>query len=239
MSHFPMDEENKQFLYNMESILNNSTKETTTSTQKQEYIRFFLFMYMIYIKKILSKLPSNAVPDKIGYVISIEKIVLDNLIGTKSDFQELIFATGLLEKDDRFKKLRVITYGEGLLPMIQKYHSYEFPVKSYFLLAQVHEEYLQLTLNQVVAGTEEVAENEESIIVQEEIVPIQNIYDTLCLDIWDHATTTNDSNLIRFCDKHNNKSPESFLMENKYDFITNLRRYLADNVKKIYIYIYL
>lgn len=109
--------------------------------------------------------------------------MLNNLIFTKEDFQELIYGSGLIQKNDEFKKLIVFTKGENLLPAIKRSINLDFPLKSYFLLAQLHEDYVQLTLNQVVTSPNINEKEQESVVCQDEIIYIQNIYESLCLNM--------------------------------------------------------
>ncbi|KAI9330117.1 hypothetical protein BD770DRAFT_416615 [Pilaira anomala] len=57
---------------------------------------------------------------KIGFDVSIEKMLLDGIISTKKAMKELIFASGLVQRNDSFKKLRVTTQGKGLFSIVQK-----------------------------------------------------------------------------------------------------------------------
>jgi hypothetical protein len=65
-------------------------------------------MYLIYLNelisnKLLTSLQSNDPNIKIGYCITIEKILLDNVIGTKDDFKELVYENGIVERNDNYK----------------------------------------------------------------------------------------------------------------------------------------
>ncbi|KAG2236272.1 hypothetical protein INT48_008632 [Thamnidium elegans] len=89
---------------------------TLVSIKQRKYIKAFLGMYMVYLKEIVSsKLPVHLQYEdmKTGFAVSIEKMVLDNVIGTRKDFEKIVFESGLVQKDDEFQKLRIITQGEG------------------------------------------------------------------------------------------------------------------------------
>ncbi|KAG2233963.1 hypothetical protein INT48_009776 [Thamnidium elegans] len=164
MDHYNHLNIDKNFMLEIEAILNN----TITSGKRRSHI-----------KTSLLKLSTNAHTEKshikIGYMVSIEKMLLDHVIGNnKRDFQGLVLESGLVPKDDPSKKLRVVTQGEVLLPAIQRLSvQLKFPLKSYFVLAQLHEDYVQLTLNQVVTSP---CSEQESIILQDNIIRIPNIF---------------------------------------------------------------
>ncbi|GAA5800341.1 hypothetical protein HPULCUR_005768 [Helicostylum pulchrum] len=229
----------KDLLFEMKAILTKdlSNGEALISNNKPEYIYAFVLMYMIYIKEeILNKLPDHLISDqmdmKIGYAISIEAMLLNNTIGTKDSLQDIIFSSGLVPKDDDSKKLRITTQGERILPAIQKTLELELSLKSYFLVCQLHEDYVQLTLHQVVTSPSSEEEEEESIIVQDEILDIPNIYDSLCTSMWQNLVQ--DSSLIELCKVHNtseeNKILDLFSSKTKTELFANLKSHISDNV---------
>ncbi|GAA5802043.1 hypothetical protein HPULCUR_007503 [Helicostylum pulchrum] len=225
-------------LFEMKAILTKelSHGEALISTYKPEYIKAFILMYMIYIKEeILNKLPDHLISDqmdmKIGYATSIEAMLLNNIIGTKDSLQDIIFASGLVPKDDDSKKLRITTQGERILPAIQKSLKLELSLKSYFLVCQLHEDYVQLSLHQVVTAPCSDEEEQESIIVQDEILDIPNIYDSLCTSMW--HSLVQDSSLIELCEMHitsdDNKILDLFSSKTKKELFANLKKEEADD----------
>ncbi|GAA5809238.1 hypothetical protein MFLAVUS_002643 [Mucor flavus] len=151
-----------------------SAGEVLVSTNNPKYIKAFILMYMIYIKEeILNKLPDRLLSDqsdtKIRYAVSIEAMLSNNTMGTKDNPRDLIYASGLVPKNNDSKKLRITTQGERILPAIQKSLRLEFTPRSYFLLCQLHEDYVQLSLHQVVTASTSEEKEQESIIVQDEI----------------------------------------------------------------------
>ncbi|GAA5806592.1 hypothetical protein HPULCUR_012132 [Helicostylum pulchrum] len=232
----------KDLLFEMKALLNKelSNGEALISTYKPKYINAFVLMYMIYIKEeILNKLPDHLISDhtdmKIGYAISIEAMLLNNTIGTKDSFRDIIFASGLVPKDDDSKKLRITTQGEKILPAIQKSLKPEFSLKSYFLVCQLHEDYVQLSLHQVVTAPSSEEEEQESIIVQDEILDIPNIYDTLCTSMWQNLVQ--DSSLVELCEMHitsdDNEILDLFSSKTKTEFFANLKNHISDNVRVV------
>ncbi|KAI9274061.1 hypothetical protein EDC94DRAFT_118787 [Helicostylum pulchrum] len=148
----------------IEDILNveDHNKYLLVSTQQQVYIKEFVRIYIIYINYIVSrKLPEITARNfniKIGYSITIDNMLLKRLFGTEDNLRDIIYASNLVQKDDSYKKLRIATHGEGLFPEIQQSFNLQFTIKSFFVVAQLYENYMQLTLNQVV--TESGLENE-------------------------------------------------------------------------------
>ncbi|KAG2199462.1 hypothetical protein INT47_011574 [Mucor saturninus] len=104
------------------------------------------------------------------------------------------------------------------------------PIKSYFVLAQLNEEYIQLTLNQVVQTVTD-EEDAASIIIQDEIISIPSIYDSLCDHIWKHIG--NISALITPCEEHeeDNHVFKYFLSNEDYkSFKSHMKRHLIKKV---------
>lgn len=226
-------------IYDIEKILNKdlSTTEALISVRQKVYIKAFLLMYMIYLKSIiLSKLPDYLKWDdtSIGYAVSVEKFLLDGVSETINSLKEIIYTSGLVRKDDSSKKLKIITQGEGMLPAIQKYVSITLPLKSYFILAQLHESYMQLTLNQTVTCLD-LNGDQESIIIEDRIVPIENIHGSLCQNLWNYLIE--NSHLIRLCDDHinsdTNKILDIFSLKTKKEFENNLKQYISENVRNM------
>ncbi|GAA5800332.1 hypothetical protein HPULCUR_005759 [Helicostylum pulchrum] len=223
-------------MHGFKSILNKSSfgNESLVSTRQRKYIKQFMLMYLLYIKQIISSKLSTGLnfiatmDTKIGYIISIEKMLLDRIIGTKAEFKRLVLTSGLFPEDDNLKKLKIITQGEGLLPVIQNFWKLEFPIKTYFVLAQLHENYIQLTLNQVV--TTSSSKQEESIALKDKIVPIQNIYDSLCMHVWIYIMEHSQS--IQLCDIHVASSEfiQLFSLNTKTQFLSNLRQFISENL---------
>ncbi|GAA5798565.1 hypothetical protein HPULCUR_003970 [Helicostylum pulchrum] len=222
----------------MENILNfeSRSKDLLVSTQQQVYIKAFVRIYMVYINEIvLRKLPTITASNaniKIGYAITIDSMLLKRLFGTEDDLKDTIYASNLVQKDDSSQNLRIATHGEVLFPVIQQSFNLRFPLKSYFVIAQLYENYVQLTLNQVV--TESGLENEyqEAVIIQEEMIPIPNIYDTLCFNMW--SNIIEESSLVQLCDTHKDYNDyellEIFTLENQAEFTNSLREYISKNI---------
>ncbi|KAG2235844.1 hypothetical protein INT48_003956 [Thamnidium elegans] len=126
----------------------------------------------------------------------------------------------------------ITTQGEGLLPVIQQSFKLRFPLKYFFMVAQLYEDYVQLTLNQVVTESGSDHEDQETVIIQEEIIPIPNIYDSFCFNVW--SNITEDSSLIQLCDTHkgcnDNDLLDIFSLENQAEFTNNLKEYISKDI---------
>ncbi|KAI9261374.1 hypothetical protein EDC94DRAFT_648773 [Helicostylum pulchrum] len=215
----------KYMVAEIEDILSleRQNKDALASTQQQVYIKSFVSIYLIYINYILSrKLPE----------ITANSILLKRLFGTEDDLRDIIYASNLVQKDDSSKKLRIAIQGESLFPVIQQSFNLQFPVKSFFVTTQLYEYYVQLTLNQVVTESDLENEYQEAIIIQEEIIRIPNIYDTLCFNMW--SNIIEDGSLIQLCDTHkahdDDELLEIFTLENRAEFTKKLTGYISKNI---------
>lgn len=218
-------------------ILNKgfSSQEILISTQDPKYIEAFMLLYFGYINEIVLSGLYTEQPNvdntrtRIGYLVSMEKRLLNSIVGTKKHLKELVFESGLVKNNDEYKKLRIITQGEGLLPAIQKQIKLELPIKSCFVLAQLHENHVQLTLNQVVTdiglGDDEA---QEAIVLQDEIVSIENMYETLCINMW--SNITQNTNLVQFCYLHCENDETLFTLIPKNKFTESLREFISTKV---------
>ncbi|KAG2233245.1 hypothetical protein INT48_001694 [Thamnidium elegans] len=229
---------NKDMVIEIENILSIEShyKDGMVSIQQQVYIKAFVLIYMIYINEIVSrKMPKIAggnVNIKTGYAFTIEKALLQRLRVTEDELRDMIYASNLVQKNGSYKKLRVTTQGEGPLPVIQQSLKLQLPLRSFFVVAQLHEDYVQLTLNQVVTESGSDHEDQETIVIQEEIIPIPNIYDALCFNMW--SNITEDSSLIKLCDTHkgynDNELLDIFSLKNQAEFANNLKEYISTEI---------
>ncbi|GAA5808421.1 hypothetical protein MFLAVUS_001812 [Mucor flavus] len=182
----------------------------------------------------LSTITANNANIKIGYAITIESMLLKRLFGTEDDLRDIIYTSNLVRKNDSYKKLRIATHGEVLFPVIQRSFKLQFPVKSFFVVAQLYENYVQLTLNQVVTKSGLDNKYQEAIIVQEEMVPIPNIYKSLCFNMWN--SMTENSSLIQLCDTYTGYNDhellEIFTLKNQAEFTNNLKEFISKNLPK-------
>lgn len=194
---------------------------------------------MVYIKEsISSNLPVRLTAGNdninIGYVVSIEMILLDNIIGTKDDLRDIIYTSGLTHSEDNSKKLRIITQGEGYLPTIKEKLKLKLQLGSNFVLVQLHEDYIQLTLNQVVteSDVEDKEEEQESIILLDKIIHVQNVYDSLCLNMWNNVLES--CGVIQLCDIHDERGDTAetllFSLRIKKYFMSNIKDYISNKV---------
>ncbi|GAA5799294.1 hypothetical protein HPULCUR_004705 [Helicostylum pulchrum] len=206
------------------------TRQQNHNTQQQKHIRVFLVVYLAYLKDVILKKNLEFETElEIGYVVSIERMLLDNAIGTKSDFEEIVSASGIVESEGTSNYLKVITRGEGLLPLLQRrYKISKLSLDSYFLLANIHENYIQFTLNKVVVvGDSEIEAS--SIVIKDKIISIENIYDSLCMNVWNCVVKT--ESLIILCEEHELQSAyqvqELFSFDAREEFFKSLKSYMS------------
>lgn len=76
-------------------------------------------------------------------------------------------------------------------------------MKSYFVLSHIYEDYVRLTLNQVVTSRSSM--EQKGVVLQDRVIPISNIYDSLRLNIWNNNTKNNA--LIQLCNFYKDYSP--------------------------------
>lgn len=48
---------------------------------------------------------------KIGYIISVKKILMDNVFGSKEDLQKLLRGSGITSRSNKCKNVRIVTHG--------------------------------------------------------------------------------------------------------------------------------
>lgn len=85
-----------------ESII-ATNKEDFVILHQIEYAHIFLIMYLSYFNKLVTnQLNENFGNDwseeKIGYIISVEKLLLDTVVGSKESLQELLFESGVCRR---------------------------------------------------------------------------------------------------------------------------------------------
>ncbi|KAI7888094.1 uncharacterized protein EV154DRAFT_321733 [Mucor mucedo] len=152
------------------------------------YMYFFMIIYLHCLnkqieEKLESTVGSNWRNNKIWYGVSIDKNLSDNVFGTINKLEKSFFASGILGKDDDLRQAKFCTRGEEILPAIQhKYQHLDFNLKSYFVVAQISSKHIQLSLHQVVKLASP-GEDPASIIIQDEMIHINDVYDTLCKNI--------------------------------------------------------
>lgn len=187
-------------------------EESSAITHQPGYV-FIIIIICFYclntlIKKELDSNFGNEWNDKnIGYAVSVNKNVLDNVLGSKQNLNELLYASGLVEKKNENRKAHIATYGEDILPALQYKLKYlEFKMKSYFVVAQVYSTHIQLTLHQVVrlSSSEQSA---TTIIIEDEIIQTEDVYDTLCKRVWNNML---HSGHVEYCTEHKDEKYASY-----------------------------
>ncbi|KAG2193498.1 hypothetical protein INT47_005023 [Mucor saturninus] len=160
------------------------------------------FMPVLHSEENLDKQYGTGWRDKnIGFAVSIDKNILDRFFYSEENLNELFFASGFLQKNNNHRKAKVSTYAEEILPAIQeKLKSLKFEMKSYFVIAQTHPTYIQLTLHQVVKSSSN-GEDAATIIIEDKVIQIEDVYDAMCKQIW---KTLVPCGHINYCAIHKN-----------------------------------
>lgn len=207
---------------------NPTQNENVIRTQQKKYIKVFLFMYLGYLNELVSKklleCSGYIGSQKIGYLLSMEKRLMNDIVGTKKNLRELLLASSFIQKNNDSKKVQIITQGEEVLPLLLHRLSLDLPLKSYFVLSQLHATYLQLTLKQVV----KIASDEEdvaAITIQDKIIRIENIYDILPKNVWKYMIANKE--IMNNCPSHNKR----FLsLENYREFKIRINSFVFKRV---------
>ncbi|KAG2199998.1 hypothetical protein INT47_000348 [Mucor saturninus] len=201
---------------------NNATTEQPKSPSKST-------IFINIEERLESTVGTNWRANNIWYGVSIDKNILETVFGSIKKLEKLFFASGILGKDDNLPKAKFCTRGEEILPAIQqKLMDLEFRMKSFFIVAQVSSNHIQFTLHQVVklsASEEDAA----SIIIQDEIIDIDDVYDTLCKSIMKNLQVNCQ---VEYCTTHKNEE------DTHYDFqlfttYSNIYRNLKSCVVKL------
>ncbi|KAI7891356.1 uncharacterized protein EV154DRAFT_222674 [Mucor mucedo] len=152
------------------------------------YLYFFMITYLHCLntqieEKLKSIVGTNGRANNIWYGVSIDKKLLDTVFGSIKNLEKSFFASGILGKDDELRKAKFCTRGEEILPAIQhKYEHLDFSLKTHFVVAQISSKHIQLSLHQVVKLASP-GEDPASIIIQDEMIHIHDVYDILCNSI--------------------------------------------------------
>ncbi|KAG2202575.1 hypothetical protein INT47_012569 [Mucor saturninus] len=152
------------------------------------YMYFFMITYLHCLNKQIEETLESTVGSKwrannIWYGVSMDKKLLDTVFGSIKKLEKSFFASGILGKDEELRKAKFCTRGEEILPAIQhKYQHLDFRLKSFFVVAQISSKHMQLSLHQVVKLASP-GEDPASIIIQDEMIQIDNVYDTLCKSV--------------------------------------------------------
>ncbi|KAG2233240.1 hypothetical protein INT48_001689 [Thamnidium elegans] len=87
-------------------------------------------------------------------------------------------------------------------------------------------------ITEVVTESGSDHEDQETVIIQEEIIHIPNMYDALCFNMW--SNITEDSSLIRLCNTHKGYNDNELLdilsLENQAEFTNNLKEYISKDI---------
>ncbi|KAI7888041.1 uncharacterized protein EV154DRAFT_324303 [Mucor mucedo] len=171
-------------VFSMDHRPSAGNEEDSIAIHQHVYVNCFLIAYLYSLNKFIEEKLDEDYGDEwknknIAFTVSVDKYLLDKVFGSKERLNELFYASGVLQKDNRLRKAQIFSYGEEILPAIQqRLTDLDFKMKSYFVVAQIHPKHIQLTLHQVVKLSS-YEENTATIIIQDEIVQIEDVYDSL------------------------------------------------------------
>ncbi|KAG2195022.1 hypothetical protein INT47_005622 [Mucor saturninus] len=186
----------------------------SSTTCHPGYMYFFMITYLHCLNKQMEEKLESTVglnwrANNIWYAVSMDKKLLDTVFGTIKKLEKSFFASRILGKDNELRKAKFCTRGEEILPAIQhEYQHLDFRLKSFFVVAQISSKHIQLSLHQVVKLASP-GEDPASIIIHDEMIHIDNVYDTLCKSIMKSIQVNCQ---VDYCTTH--KSEE----DTQYDF---------------------
>jgi hypothetical protein len=153
------------------------------------------------------------------YTISVEKLLLEGAFGTENDMKEVVFSSKLIESAVDRSNILILTQVEAISSGLcneQAQTSLSLRLKSHYLQFRIHEDYLQLTLNQVVGLPSDGAGDISSITILDEIFSITNIYEAMFLNFWDNAQSHNElanfiSPVTNNCEEHEGRNMQEII----------------------------
>lgn len=97
-----------------------------------------------------------------------------------------------------------------------------------FVLTQLHENYIQMTLNQVVKISSP-EENASIIVIRDEIIPIENINDALYKYIWRHIESRSQVDYYKLHSKQD-ALYDFYWLENYKNALEALQQHVSEIV---------
>ncbi|KAG2210911.1 hypothetical protein INT47_000065 [Mucor saturninus] len=198
-----------------------------------EYVELFVVMYMGYlnglVRKQLDKQFGVDRKDKtIAYVISAEKKLLDNSIILYDNSSKLLYQCGILGKKDGRRKARIVAQEEEIISVLQDKLQVSFRLQEYFIVVQLHENFLHITLHKAIQSHDTSLAAITAIVVQDEIIPIENSNNELCENIWSYVNS--NGNICNCPTKIAMRDEELMLLlfDNYNTFMHNLRKKLSE-----------
>ncbi|KAG2192219.1 hypothetical protein INT47_006587 [Mucor saturninus] len=132
-------------------------------------------------------------------------------------------------KDDELRKAKFCARGEEIVTNLQhKYQHLDFSLKSYFVVAQISSKHIQLSLHQVVKLASP-GEDPASIIIQDEMVHIDDVYDSLCKSI---MTSIQFNCQVDYCTTHKNGEDTQYDFQS-FEIYSNIYRNLKPYVVEL------
>ncbi|KAI7893679.1 uncharacterized protein EV154DRAFT_600729 [Mucor mucedo] len=181
------------------------------NTSDPGYILFFILAYlhnlnMLLNKELDKKFGNDWRGKNIWYGVTVNKHLLETVFVSKKKLEKLFYASGILLKDKNLKRAKFCVCGEDILPAIQQTLDLNLRMKSYFVVAQIFPQHVQLTLHQTVklAST---GEDAATIIIEDKIVYFDDVYDELCKTVWKNMKSNCQ---INYCITHKDKNNKEY-----------------------------
>ncbi|KAG2210945.1 hypothetical protein INT47_000102 [Mucor saturninus] len=172
-----------------------------TYLHQEDYKNLFLAIYMgvletLVMDQLNEEFGIDSKVEKVNYIINVERILCDSIIGSKDKLKNLLVKGNFGDASKNGGIMR-ISAQEGILPAITQKLKLNIDPGGLFVVAKLRESYIQLTLHQVV---------EDSFVIKDEIIMIDNVFDALCKKLW--FFVANDYGL-KYCSTHMYQYPEA------------------------------
>ncbi len=113
----------------------------------------------------------------------------------------------------------MIAQGEHEFSFLQDKAILDLPLKSYYVCAQIQENLIQVSLQQVVVKSVDSTSNLMTVAIKSKTIPMKHIYELMCDNLWNHVQQHSH---INKCEKHhlNNAQKEE---EKEYSLTDHLK----------------
>lgn len=193
-----------------EKSTHSADADNLVIVSQPNHLTLFTIMYFYYLNKLIEDKLDNHFGNcwrnkNTAYALSVDKKLLENVFGSKEVLEKQLSVSVIPNNINRFQA-RISTHGEDILPAIQqRLKDVDFILKSYFIIAQLHSNHIQLTLHQVVK-LETTEDTAATIIIEDTVIPIDDVYDALCEKVWINLILSRS--LHDYCSKHKNKGSD-------------------------------
>lgn len=183
---------------------NKIPKPASMITQLHAYL---ITYYRALINEInLRIMDKNINLDKVGYVLSMEKLLMEAFyIPSTSRFADIIKESDLIGFTNNLQKILVMDQGEMVASrMVEKSINLDPP--SYYVHAHISDNQIHLKLKDIVDTTDSNGGVPESSIVyiKDKLITIYCVYEQVAEVLWDHIQSLDETEREVFLTKHEN-----------------------------------